>query len=106
MIFSGNEQPKRVINNELLQKRFVFLYMEVEPRDIADEMFQEEDISISDHDSVTDYDMKYKRLRNLLKILKEREKYASFTSILNSRKYMSILKTLQEDKPLMRSPCK
>lgn len=78
----------------------------MEPHDIADEMFQAEDISISDHDFVTDSGMKYKRLRNLLKILRDRKKYASFIHILESLKYVSILKTLVEDKPLNKKICK
>lgn len=97
---------RRQINDELLQKHFVFLYMEMEPRVIADEMFRSEDINISDHDLVTDNGMKYKRLRNILKILRERKKYVSFINVLESLKYVSILKTLDEDKPLNKKSCK
>lgn len=92
---------------EILQKHIFFLYTELEPREIADLMFQSRYISCNDHDSITDSQQKYKRFMSLLNIVKEKKLFAHFACTLHSsKKYMSVLETLQEViEPDVR-PCK
>lgn len=80
--------------------------MELEPRKIADEMFQSGFISISDHDDVTGIIQKHERLRKLLDILKTKKLYASFECILKALKYITLLVTIQMDRKLKNIPCK
>lgn len=63
------------LTHELLQKHIYVLYTELEPREIADLMFQSRYISCNDHDSITDSQQKHVRFRNLLDILKEKQLY-------------------------------
>lgn len=92
---------------ELLQKHRYFLYAELEPREIADLMFQSGYISCNDHDSITDSQQKYVRFKSLLDILKEKALYSQFVNTLQAcMKYRSVLETLQEDRKPDLTPCK
>lgn len=90
----------------MLQKHFASLYMELEPREVADEMFQSGFITISDHDDVTGIIQKYERLRKLLDVLKRKKLYASFECTLKSLKYITLLDTIRTDRKLKNIPCK
>lgn len=92
-----DESPFIPLTNKLLQKLFGFLYLELEPREIADRMFQAGYIEPSEHDDITDSNKKYKRLRNLLSILKGKNLYEHFWCTLQSLKYTLVLDTLQKD---------
>lgn len=84
---------------ELMQKHSAFLYWELEPREIADTMFQEGHLTLSEHDDITDRRQKYKRLKELLDILKKKNYlYEDFWCTLQSLKYTTVLDTLQTDK--------
>lgn len=82
--------PSITLDDELLQKHSAFLYTELEPREIADEMFQAGHITVSEHDDVTDCTKKCKRLKYLLDILKEKELYGPFVYTLQSLKYTTV----------------
>lgn len=56
------------LTHEVLQKHKYFLYTELEPREIADLMFQSAYISCNDHDSITEGQQKYGRFMSLLNI--------------------------------------
>lgn len=58
------------VDDTMLQNHFEFLYTELEPREIADEMLQASLFTPDDHDYITDNPQRRKRLRNLLEILK------------------------------------
>lgn len=100
------EIPTFKVTDELLQRHFEILYTYLEPRDIADELFQEDRISVSDHDIVTDLLKKYKRLRSLLEILKTKALHETFLSILERLHCDLVVKTLKEEKQLKISTCK
>lgn len=91
-------KPLFTVTDELLQKHIYILYTELEPRNIADVMFQESHISISDHDIVTEFQQKHKRLNSLLDILKRNRLYAEFVCTLESLNYAVVLNTLKEDR--------
>ena len=101
-----NTGPNFTITHDLLQKHFTFLYQELEPRDIADQMFQACHISVSDHDAMTDDSKKFKRLKELLDILRRRNLYIPFLYVLHSLRYFTVLDTLQRDRKLKVKPCK
>lgn len=94
------------VTDELLQKHFEMLYTDLEPRVIADELFQADCISVSDHDSVTDSPKKYDRLRSLLEILKRKKLHGPFLCTLESLQCDLVLKTLQTDHEFPKKPCK
>lgn len=79
--------------------------MELEPREIADQMFQAGHISICEHDYVTDLKQKYKRLKSLLDVLKSKNLYVSFECTLRSLKYISVLDVLHKDRRLKMNHC-
>lgn len=108
LMFSVNTKKfSTSLTYELLQKNIFFLYTELEPREIADLMFQSGYISCNDHDSITDNQQKYVRFMSLLDILKEKQLYAQFVNTLQaSMKYGSVLETLQEDRKPNITPCK
>lgn len=92
---------------ELLQKHIYFLYTELEPREIADLMFQSGYISCNDHGSITDSQQKYVRFKSLLDILEEKALYSQFVNTLQAcMKYRSVLQTLQEDRKPNLTLCK
>lgn len=95
-----------VLTNEMLEKRFSLLYMELEPCEIADAMFETGLFSISEHDDVVDHSQKHKRLRNLVDILKRKCLLAPFLSLLQSKKYTLLLDTLQNERKFNNKPCK
>lgn len=90
----------------MLKKHFSILYTMLEPRDIADKMFQAGQITAHDHDDITNNRKKYKRLKILLDVLNRKELYASFVSLLESLQYTSLLKALNTDTPYINIPCK
>lgn len=85
------------VTDELLKKHFDILYTDLEPREIADELFQAGLISVSDHDIVTDSPKKYNRLRSLLKILELKKLHGQFLHTLESFHCDLVLKTLKTD---------
>lgn len=87
------------LTHGVLQKHKYFLYTELEPREIADLMFQSAYISCNNHDSITEGQQKYVRFISLLDILKENKLYSEFVNTLQtSMKYISVLETLREDR--------
>lgn len=107
-IISADAQRSPVtLTHEVLQKHKYFLYTELEPREIADLMFQSGYISCNDHDSITEGQQKYVRFMSLLDILKEKHLYSEFVSTLQtSMKYISVLETFKEDGNLTITSCK
>lgn len=99
-------KTKFTVTDKLLQKHFGYLYTELEPREIADEMFQAGHFTVFDHDNVTDLPNRYKRLKFFLKILKTKHLYADFLEILESMNHTSVLETLRTEQPLWHEPCK
>lgn len=83
------------ISDALLQEHLAILYNELEPREIADEMFQAGHINVSDHDDVTECPKKWKRMKCLLNILKKNKLYTPFGYTL-SLKYVEVLDVLQQ----------
>ncbi|XP_061164251.1 uncharacterized protein LOC133173280 [Saccostrea echinata] len=100
----AQRKPPFVVTDELLQKHLSCLHIELEPREIADEMFQAGYISDKDHDAVTDPDSKYKRVKELLKILKKKKLYSHFVFVLQSLKYVQVLGTLEKDRKMTKKP--
>lgn len=98
--------PTFPVTDELLQKHFEILYTDLEPRAIADELFQSDCISVSDHDRVTDSPKKYDRLMSLLEILKMKKMHGPFLCTLESLHCDLVLKTLQTDQEFPKKPCK
>lgn len=94
------------VTDELLQKHFEILYTDLEPREIADELFQEGLISVSDHDIVSDSPKKYNRLRSLLKILEMKQLHGPFLFTLDCSQCDLIMKTLKTDIQFRIIPCK
>lgn len=99
-------EPCFTLTGELLQKHFNFLYKKLEPRDIADEMFQAGHIDVNDHDDVTDCDRKYKRLKSLLDTIIRKKIYTPFLCTLQSLMYIQVLDTLQNDSEFRDTQCK
>lgn len=89
----------------MLQRYFKYLYMEIEPRDIADELFQKQFLSIDDHDDVTYSHKKRKRLKRLLDILNEKQLYTTLWYTLKA-KYSLVWNTLKSDNHQPLIPCK
>lgn len=107
--FPGAMQRKTpfIPTKELLQKHSAFLYLELEPRKIADKMFQEGHLTLIEHGDITELRQKYKRLRVLLDILKKKNYlYEHFWCTLQPLKYTSVLETLQTDKVFKNELCK
>ncbi|XP_065935063.1 uncharacterized protein [Magallana gigas] len=96
---SSKEQiPPFPVSDELLRKHFHLLNNVLEPRDIADEMFQAGQISVNDHDDITDDLKKYNRMENLLDVLKRKQLNAPFLCLLESLNYTSLLESLSTDR--------
>ncbi|XP_062571659.1 uncharacterized protein LOC134233692 [Saccostrea cucullata] len=96
--------PPFLVTDDLLQKHISCLHTQLEPREIADEMFQSGDITDKDHDTVTDPNRKYKRVTELLQILKNKKLYSHFVFILQSLKYLQVLDTLEKDRKMTKKP--
>lgn len=104
-VHTVEEKPPFKITGDLLQERFKVLYMELEARDIADELFKEEYISIKDHDDVTFSRKKHNRLNRLLNVLEKKKLYSVFSKTLLNN-YRSVFYKLNPDIHLPRFPCK
>lgn len=87
-------------NDEMLQKHFAFLYMKLEPREVADLLFQSGHISVDEHDEVIECNRKIGRLKSLLAILKKDKLYTQFVCTLQSLECNSVLETLQRNEQL------
>lgn len=98
--------PSFRITDDLLQRHFEFLYMELKPREIADEMFQKQCISVYDHDDITDSRKKHKRLMRLLYVLKKTEKRYSILLYTLESNHPSVWQTLRSDMHQTHIPCK
>lgn len=90
----------------MLQDNFGFLFTELEPREIADEMFQAGHFSTSDHDNVTDLPTRHKRLKSVLKILERKHLHAAFLELLESLQHTLVIETLQNERQFSPEPCK
>lgn len=93
------------ISDDLLQMHLKLLYMELEPRDVADELFRKEYISVNDHDHVTFSRKKHNRLERLLYVLKKKELYSVFSHTLQYN-YSSVWYTMDPVIQLPRISCK
>lgn len=98
-------RPSFKIAGDLLHMHFKLLYMELEPRDIADKLFQEEYISINNHDDITFCRKKHNRLERLLYVLKKEKLYLVFCHTLLS-KYPLVWNTMLSDIHQPCNPCK
>ena len=95
------------ITEEMLQRHFNLFYMELEPRAIADELFQKGHISADEHDDVTEFTTKYKRVKELFSILRKRpDMYYHLSCVFQSLKHYSVLKKMTEKRSVTSRPCK
>lgn len=78
----------------MLNRHFNLLLNVLEPRVIADEMFQKGQITVNDHDHITDDSRKHNRMKNLLDVLKRKQVYACFACTLESLHHTALLNTL------------
>lgn len=106
MIAVVKKIPKFTVTDTLLKNHFGYLFIELEPRRIADEMFQAGLFSISDHDDVTYLPNKHKRLKRVLEILEKKHSHAPFTELLESLQHTPVLETLQRERQLISETCK
>lgn len=90
----------------MLHNHFEYLFTELEPREIADEMFKAGHFSTSDHDNVTDLPNRHKRLKSVLAILGRKHLHAHFLDLLESLEYTSVLETLRTERQFIPEPCK
>lgn len=106
-LFAGLEnKPSFSIDDKMLQNHLDFLYTELEPREIADEMFQASLFTPADHDYITDNPKRRKRLRNLLEILKRKRMHARFLVLLKEMQHTIVLETLRTNRQFRHDPCK
>lgn len=100
--------PERTctVTDQLLQNQFGYLFTELDPREIADEMFQAGHFSTSDHDYLADLPNRHKRLKSVLKILKIKHLHAPFLDVLESLHYASVIAILQTERQFIPKPCK
>ena len=95
------------ITEEMLQRHFNLFYMELEPRAIADELFQKGHISADEHDDVTEFTTKYKRVKELFSILRKRSgMYDHLSCVLHLLKRYSVLNKMTEKRSVTSRPCK
>lgn len=94
------------VNDKMLEHHLDVLYTELEPREIADEMFQASFFTVADHDYITDNPTRRKRLRNLLKILKKNRMHDRFLVMLKEMKHDIVLETLRTNSQFRHDPCK
>lgn len=88
------------LNNEMLQNHFAYLYMKLEPREVAHILFQSGHISLDEHDKVTECYQKIGRLKSLLAILKKNNLYSHFMRTLKLLECISVLDTLRNNEQL------
>lgn len=94
------------LTDSFLRKRFFSLFVYLEPREIADEMFRRGYISNAEHTDVSEIKTKYKRLEELLRILQQNNSYGVFINVLQFLGYSTLLKDLERDEPLNSEQCK
>lgn len=94
------------VNDKMLQNHLDVLYTELEPREIADEMFQASLFTPDDHDYITDNPKRRKRLRNLLEILEMKGMHAQFLVLLNKMGHTLVLETLKTNWQFRYDTCK
>ncbi|XP_065942164.1 uncharacterized protein [Magallana gigas] len=92
------------VNDKLLQHHFGYLFTELEPREIADEMFQAGHFSTSDHDYLADLPNRHKRLKSVLKFLERKHLHAPFLDVLKSLHHASVIATLQTERQFIPKP--
>lgn len=69
-------------------------------------MFQAGQISVNDHDDITDDLKRYNRMRNLLDVLKRKQLNAPFLCLLESLNYTSLLESLSTDRQPIQYLCR
>lgn len=69
-------------------------------------MFQAGQISVNDHDDITDDLKRYNRMRNLLDVLKRKQLNAPFLCLLDSLNYTSLLESLSTDRQPIQYLCR
>lgn len=89
----------------MLNRHFHLLLNVLEPRVIADEMFQKGQITVNDHDHITDDSRKHNRMKNLLDVLKRKQVYACFACTLESLHHTALLNTLTIDTQYVDNIC-
>lgn len=94
------------MNDKMLNEHFEFLFTWLEPREIADEMFQAGLFSTEDHDYVTENPKRRKRLLNLFEILEDKRMHARFLVLLEKMQHTQVLETLKTNRQLREEPCK
>lgn len=99
-------KSKFTVTDKLLQNHFGCLYNELEPREIAKEMFKRGHFSNTDYNDVTALQNKRKRLEHFLEILERKHLHVPFYDTLESRQYNLLLEALRTDQPLGHEPCK
>lgn len=95
-----------LVTDELMQKHFLSIYTESEPRVIAEKMFQDGHITSADNDNVKGGGKKHKRLKKLFEILKQKKLHEHFLCTLECLQHSSLLKKLITDIHLEKRPCK
>lgn len=93
------------VTDELLREHFGLLLCKLEPRDIADIMFQEGYISVTEHDDVTDLSQIRKQLTSLLDILQKKKLHTQFLCTLQFLDYHSALNLLMGKSELKNKTC-
>nr|XP_022306259.1 uncharacterized protein LOC111112774 isoform X3 [Crassostrea virginica] len=79
----GIDESKNTDIYEALQNKVSYIYMNEEPREIADKMLQAGLISVAQHDDVADFSTKYQRLEKLFEILKSKLSFSSFVDMVH-----------------------
>lgn len=77
-LLKGADESQHAVAYETLQNKFALIYMNMEPRDIADEMLQDGLITVAQHDGVADFSNKYQRLVELFRIMKSKQSHSTF----------------------------
>ena len=78
----GIDESKNADRYEDLQNKVSYIYMNEEPREIADKMLQAGLISVAQHDDVVDFSTKYQRLEKLFEILKSKLCFSTFVDMV------------------------
>lgn len=78
----GIDESKNADRYEALQNKVSYIYMNEEPREIADKMLQAGLISVAQHDEIADFSTKYQRLEKLFEILKSKMSLSTFVDMV------------------------
>ena len=78
----GIDESKNADRYEALQNKVSYIYMNEEPREIADKMLQAGLISVAQHDEIADFSTKYQRLEKLFEILKSKLTFSTFVDMV------------------------